>query len=297
MEGGDAWVYDPETSVRPMFKIDGLTDGSGDLSTLSGNAGTMTAGMSFTYAGDNSFIDHIAPLDPAFTIFNNESPGYNSAVAFDADSYKTIGSSFEFGGLTDATAPSTKDEYMLQIINFFGMFNSPLTANFTADHTTICENDQVNFIDFSSWGTNSWMWIFPGGDPDTSYEQNPHVNYALPGEYDVTLIAGNGSNTSTLVKPEFVHVLNCTGTSSEREKNPDIWPNPSNGIVYADLSAYREKITLSVTNTLNIQVYKVQNLEASAIASFDFRSLPDGLYFMNFEQNGKRFTSKLLIRK
>jgi PKD repeat protein len=296
MEGGDAWVYDPETAVRPMFNINGVTDGSGDLSTLTGVEGTITAGMSMIYGGDNSFIDHISPIDPAFAIFQNETPLYTPTVAFDGGTYKTIGSSFEFGGLTDATAPSTKDEYMLQIINFFGLLNSPLTANFSADYTTICENDQVSFIDFSSGGATSWMWIFPGGDPDTSYEQNPQIQYAAAGEYDVTLMAGNGTSTSTIVKPSFVNVLNCTGISNERQGTLNFWPNPNNGLIYTDLSAFAGKVTICLTNALNIEVYKAVDVETSAATCLDFKAFANGIYFLSVEQNGKRVTGKMVIR-
>jgi PKD repeat protein len=297
MEGGDAWVYDDMTAVRPMFNINGVLDGSGDLSTLTGLDGTFTEGMSMVYAGDNSYIDHIAPLTTAFSIFKNTTPLYFSAIAFDGGTYKTIGSSFEFSGLTDGDTPSSKDEYMLQIINFFGLLNSSLTANFSADHSTICEDEQVSFIDFTSGGANSWLWAFPGGDPDTSYEQNPVVHYALVGEYNVTLVAGNGTSTSTIVKPAYVHVLNCTGIVSERQGTLNFWPNPSNGLVSINLSAFTGKVNLSLTNALNIQVYKTENVEASTITSLDFRSLVNGLYFLSIEQNGERVTGKLLIRK
>ena len=110
MEGGDTWYYDDQTAVHPMFNIQSLSDGSGDLSTIIGQLGTFTEGMSFSYAGDNSWIDHISPVTPANTIFANQSPAYNCAVAYDATNYKTIGASFEFGGLVDGSSPSTKAE-------------------------------------------------------------------------------------------------------------------------------------------------------------------------------------------
>jgi hypothetical protein len=119
MEGGDTWYYDDQTAVHPMFNIQGLSDGSGDLSTIIGQSGTFTEGMSFSYAGDNSWIDHISPITPANTIFANQSPAYNCAVAYDATNYKTIGASFEFGGLVDGSSPSTKAELISEILDFF----------------------------------------------------------------------------------------------------------------------------------------------------------------------------------
>ena len=81
MEGGDTWAFDPETPVYSMFNINGTSDGSSDMSTVLGQAGTFTEGMTFTYNGDNSYMDHIEPISPAFKIFQNQSPSYGTAVA------------------------------------------------------------------------------------------------------------------------------------------------------------------------------------------------------------------------
>ncbi len=117
MEGGDTWYYNPKTPVHTMFKINGgVSDGSGDLSTINGQTGTFTEGMSFTYNGDNNWIDRIEPIAPAVKIFQNQSPSYGTAVAYDAGTYKTIGASHEFGGLTDGA--STKVALMEEYMNF-----------------------------------------------------------------------------------------------------------------------------------------------------------------------------------
>ncbi len=101
MEGGDTWYYNSPTAVHPMFGIlGGQGDGSGDLSTVVGMAGTFTEGMSFPYNGDNNWIDRIAPTGGGATlILQNNSPVYGTAVANDGGVYKTIGASHEFGGL------------------------------------------------------------------------------------------------------------------------------------------------------------------------------------------------------
>ncbi len=138
MEGGDTWYYDNATAVHPMFKINGTTDGGNDLSTVQGVPGTFTEGMSFTYTGDNSWIDHITNIAPAEMIFNNVSPAYGCAVAYDAATYKTIGTSFEFGGLSDGNARSTKDELMAKIIDFFGL--NPIPVELTSFDADVDEN-------------------------------------------------------------------------------------------------------------------------------------------------------------
>lgn len=121
MEGGDTWYYDTQTPVHPMFNITGVSDGSGDLGTILGQNGTITQGMTFTYSGENSWIDRITNVPPAVTIFRNQSPDYGCAVAYNAGTYKTIGASFEFGGLSNGTAPSNRKVLMQKIIEFFGL--------------------------------------------------------------------------------------------------------------------------------------------------------------------------------
>ncbi len=121
MEGGDTWYFDDQTPVHPMFNITGTSDGSGDLGTVQGQTGTFTTGMNFTYSGDNSWIDHITNNTPAQMIFKNLSPDYGCGVSNIGTNYQTIGTSFEFGGLSDGTAPSTKKVLMQKIIEFFSI--------------------------------------------------------------------------------------------------------------------------------------------------------------------------------
>jgi hypothetical protein len=120
MEGGDTWAYDNPTAVHPLFLIDGISDGNDDLSTIKGEAGTMMEAFTFVFNGNNNYIDQIEPQAGAELIFTNESPEYGVGVSFENEVYKTIGTSFEFGGLTDQEG-STKDELMASILQFFGI--------------------------------------------------------------------------------------------------------------------------------------------------------------------------------
>ncbi|MBN3034727.1 MAG: PKD domain-containing protein [Bacteroidales bacterium] len=207
MEGGDTWYYDPATPVHSMFNINGVDDGDDDLGTINGQAGTFTEGMSFSYNGDNLWIDHIEPISPAYMILMNQSPSYGTGVAYDQGSYRTIGCSHEFGGLTDGATPSTKEELMHEYLAFFGVLPDYLMAAFTADQTEVCEGETVNFTDNSSGNVTSWSWEFPGGTPATSTQQDPSVVYNTAGTYDVTLTVSDGTNTHSLTKENYISVL------------------------------------------------------------------------------------------
>jgi len=119
MEGGDTWFFDPATAVHPYFNIDGLADGTGDAGPIDGVSGTFTEGMNFSYQGENNWIDHLAPTGGASPIFENATPEYINGVAYEGRSYRTVGTSFEFGGLVDGSGPSNKNELLRRILDFF----------------------------------------------------------------------------------------------------------------------------------------------------------------------------------
>lgn len=122
MEGADTWYYDQlsgSTPVHPMFNITGIEDGGSDLSNLSGQPGSIVENMSFGYSGDNSYIDHIEAVEPAQMMFMNDNPSYGAMVSYDAGTYRTVGSSFELGGLEDGD--NTKDDVMIRILEFFNI--------------------------------------------------------------------------------------------------------------------------------------------------------------------------------
>lgn len=119
MEGGDTWYYDSQTPVHGMFNISASSDGSSNLATINGQTGEFTEGMSFSYGGDNSYVDQINATGTGFLLFKNSSPSYGCMVGNEGSNYKTIGASLEFGGLTDGNSPSTKADLMAEIIDFF----------------------------------------------------------------------------------------------------------------------------------------------------------------------------------
>lgn len=120
MEGADTWAYNDSTPVHPMFFINGLEDGSGDLYNIIGADGSFMSGFSFEFHGNNNYIDHIAPIDEAFTILSNAAVGYDVAVAYADSLYRTVGASFELGGLLD-NQTCNKTGYVAEILSFFGV--------------------------------------------------------------------------------------------------------------------------------------------------------------------------------
>ena len=70
--------------------------------------------------------------------------------------------------------------------------------------TTFCAPACINYTDPYTNAT-SWQWNFPGGTPSSSTIQNPQgICYNAQGNYDVKLIASNGSGSDTLTYSNFI---------------------------------------------------------------------------------------------
>ncbi len=148
LEGGDIWAFDPEQGgfdFRPHFGIDTTEDGSGDLSHVLGVPAEFSEGMDFSYAGENAWVDILYPSAHGFALLRNSSPAYSCGIAGDAGSYRTVGTSFEFGGLEDGPEPSTKATLARAIMEFFSV-----------------DQQGVLFVDdFESGDTGVWSATVP----------------------------------------------------------------------------------------------------------------------------------------
>lgn len=210
MEGGDAWAYDDQTAAHQMFNINGTDDGSGDLGTINGVSGTMTEGMTFNYTGENNWIDHLEATGDAEVILNNESPAYGCAVSNDGGTYKTIGASFEFGGLE----LSSRSDIMQAYLEFFEILgNSSMNAVMTADPAQICqgESSQLNVEVYGGSGNYSYEWS-PADNLDNPNIVNP---VATPGEstmYQVTIHDLNSEEE--IVDEMWLEVMEVPGAAT-----------------------------------------------------------------------------------
>jgi PKD repeat protein len=102
-----------------------------------------------------------------------------------------------------------------------GSFNDKMAvSDFEADTTTIPIGGKVGFLDRSLGNPTSWNWIFEGGEPSGSTEQNPEgIKYNSFGKYSVKLTVSNQYGADTLTKSHYIDVKAL------------VYPNPTNGIV------------------------------------------------------------------
>ncbi|NUO03549.1 MAG: PKD domain-containing protein, partial [Saprospiraceae bacterium] len=86
------------------------------------------------------------------------------------------------------------------------VFSAPM-ANFAAENSEGCAPRTVQFTNQSSGSYDSLLWLFPGGDPLSSTQENPTATYTQPGDYDVTLILFGALLNDTVSQSSLVTIL------------------------------------------------------------------------------------------
>ncbi|TVQ49459.1 MAG: PKD domain-containing protein [Saprospirales bacterium] len=107
-------------------------------------------------------------------------------------------------------------EVVLVVSNLCGSDTASLTIEFTSFpiaafatlDSVFCSPAEVTFVNQSTNNVDSVIWIFEGGNPELSNEDNPVVTYENAGFYDVTLIVFAAAGSDTLVMNEFVEIKN-----------------------------------------------------------------------------------------
>ncbi|MBL6663260.1 MAG: PKD domain-containing protein [Flavobacteriales bacterium] len=82
-------------------------------------------------------------------------------------------------------------------------------VEFSADQTTVCQNEAVNFTDESLHNPTSWLWNF--GDGNTSNEQHPTHSYSSGGTFNVTLTATNANGSISETYSNYITVVPLAG--------------------------------------------------------------------------------------
>ncbi|MCR9170996.1 MAG: M43 family zinc metalloprotease [bacterium] len=80
-------------------------------------------------------------------------------------------------------------------------------ARFSANRTSVCVGESVDFSDDSFNAVTSRTWTFQGGTPATSTAENPTVTYNTPGIYEVEMTATDGTTSLTETKTGYIRVL------------------------------------------------------------------------------------------
>jgi hypothetical protein len=125
MEGRKTWRDDPPVPIQPKFNINTVPV-VGVYDTINGMDGTFTQGLSLSNDATTPFsFYYMEPVEPAFSILQDNSTGQVCAVAYDAGTYKTIGALFEYGTMSDLS-PEAMRKLMTAYLQFFGIPVEPV---------------------------------------------------------------------------------------------------------------------------------------------------------------------------
>jgi len=115
--------------------------------------------------------------------------------------------------------------------DFVPVTSEAIVANFSATSTSLCIGSSVDYTDLSFGDPTSWEWVFQGGTPGTSTQQNPTgILYDLPGNHDVTLtVSKSTGDPVTITKPAYIQV-----TSMPVADFPDVTGCPGLPLTFTD---------------------------------------------------------------
>ena len=168
--------------------IDVMAPGSNILSTLTNNGYGIKSGTSMAsplVAGlCGLLLSHSPSLTPAQveTCIENTCDDISSQNA-------------SYNGLLGAGR--------INALQALQCYNTPPTAEFTANYTNICIGQNIQFTDLSIGTSNTnWLWNF--GDGNTSTLQNPTHSYSSAGPFTVTLTVTNAYGNDIEIKNNYI---------------------------------------------------------------------------------------------
>lgn len=169
---------------------------------------------------------------PPFSNLKNPSVQYNTPGTYSVT--LTVSNSL-------TSDSKTKENY----IKVYDSTDAP-KANFTSNFTTIPVNSTVDFINLSTGYYEELLWIFEGGDPPTSTNENPTgITYNSIGDYDVTLILYSPLGNDTLIKEDYIHVVDLNNVTPVKANFEAITPRL---IVQGGNVSFKDKSIGLITN-------------------------------------------------
>ncbi|MCF7912574.1 MAG: PKD domain-containing protein [Candidatus Cloacimonetes bacterium] len=181
------------------------------INLLSGSNGAITQNMTFTssHQVNNWYIDKYTASalgDIAFT----ESGYGNVAVQSEGDmGHKTFAFAYSLADLVDNDPPSTRQEVLLKILDFFDV--PMMTAGFEGVPRSGFAPLPVVFFD-NSWAIPeiiAWAWDFDSDGVTDSFDQTAVWVFEEPGSYSVSLTIDNGNVPETLIIEDYIRVFDA----------------------------------------------------------------------------------------
>jgi bacillolysin len=159
-------------------------------------------------------------------------------------------------------------------------------SDFTVDYKTGEAPLYIKYMDLSANSPTSWLWTFQGGNPSTSTQQNPVVNYSTAGTFKVTLTTQNNYGNNTNIKEAYITVTNPTGINDPEFRTVNCYPNPVIDILNIDCNSDFVTKILTVNGEVLLKNENERKLYLSG--------MKPGLYILEIKTQNGLFRQKLI---
>lgn len=188
------------TSIRDSLWVSVSSDGGANWTSMlrAGENGTGT------FATNSVTTNNFVPSSANDWCFIDQTPGCFTINLSALDGQADVRIKFEVqnNGGNNVYIDNIRISGVCSIIP-----SLPPVAAFTANTTTICEGQTVNFIDLSTQSPTAHQWVFAGGTPASSTLNAPSVTYNTAGLYDVTLQVSNSSGNDAITQANYIQVF------------------------------------------------------------------------------------------
>ena len=232
-----AWVFEggsPTTSTLANPKVVYNSAGNFDVQlTVTNNNGSNTKSIqnfvtinaqpqvSFTHLGDGLTVNFTGSIFNGNNISWNFGDGQTSTVQnpthiYNAEGiYNVVLTAENQCGIVTST-----QTVLVQLL--------PI-AGFSASETKACNGSNISFTSQSSQSVTGWAWTFEGGNPSTSTQQNPVVNYSTIGTFNVSLTVTNPTGQGNTTINDYITIITVPTTGFEIVENDNIVTLTNNG--------------------------------------------------------------------
>jgi len=312
LEGGEALGYDQSSNgtLLNLFGISSSSDGSQDdipVTNLAGKPGSLTKGMLFASSSqpDNYWIDTFEPNSFGKVAFSQNNVGNVAIQNTGSFGQRTFCFSYALGKLNDGTFPSTKENLLKEILEFFNVAVPVELTSFTG------KSSDKNIV--LSWSTATEV-------------NNRIFEIERRNEYSSFITIGFIEGKGTTVEPNDYSYTDMdikTGKYFYRLKQIDFdgtfeysneievdaaplsfsleqnYPNPFNPSTKINYSIPKKSfVTLKIFDPLGSVVTELVNEEKEAGSyevNFNASNLSSGIYLYRIETGGFVETKKMIL--
>jgi len=313
----------------------GVTSATQDLwqppTSAIGGAGSVAAGMTFVctvpYPSATLWCDQI--LNNGTTVFLADGQG-PAACQKTGNTFKTVFTTLSFEGLVDGAPPSTKAQFMTNMIAWMGetladqvqtpprpalepVSSTNPAAKTVSEYTVNAGTGPIARVPAEWSGTDEpWLVVHPGtGTVLPQESQLITATFEMPDtaevgeDYSGEIVINNNSVQSPVTIPVSVHIVSAIGDNFESAPQTyalhQNYPNPFNPVTNIRFDLRQSgHVNLAIYNVLGQKVATLvdRNLEAgNHTVTFNGSSLASGVYFYRIEAGQFSDMKKMVLMK